>query len=130
MVIDSSAVLAIVFEEPEAKAFAQAIAGDSVRLMSTVSWLETMLVTESRLGAESSDDALLILNDLEIQAVPFDLEQMREGRRAWRRFGKGKHPAGLNLGDCCSYALASTRSEPLLFKGSDFSQTDIVRAAW
>ncbi|MGD0617727.1 MAG: type II toxin-antitoxin system VapC family toxin [Bryobacteraceae bacterium] len=130
MVIDSSAFLAILFEEPEAEAFARAIASDPVRLMSAVSWLETVLVAEGRLGAESADDALLILNDLEIQAVPFDLEQMRESRRAWRRFGKGKHPAGLNLSDCCSYALASTRSEPLLFKGNDFSRTDIPPAAW
>jgi len=129
MVIDSSAILAIVFQEPESEAFARAIAGDETRLMSTVSWLETLIVVEGRYGPESSDDALLILRDLEIQAVPFDPEQMREARRAWRRFGKGRHPAGLNLGDCCSYALAAIRSEPLLFKGDDFSRTDITRAS-
>jgi len=130
MVIDTSAILAIVLREPEAEAFARAIAKDTVRLMSTVSWLETLLVVEGRHGPESSDDALLILRDFEIQALPFDAEQMREARHAWRRFGKGRHPAALNLGDCCSYALALTRSEPLLFKGGDFSRTDIPRAEW
>lgn len=130
MVIDSSAILAIVFREPEAEAIARAIAEDSVRIMSAVNWLEVLLVVEGRKGAESSDAALLILNDLEIQTVPFDLEQMREGRRAWRRFGKGNHPAGLNLSDCCAYAFAATRSEPLLFMGEDFSRTDIPRASW
>jgi ribonuclease VapC len=130
MVIDSSAILAIVFQEPEAEAFARAIAEAAVRFMSTVSWLETLLVVEGRHGRESSDDALLILRDLEIQAVPFDPEQMHEARRAWQRFGKGRHPAGLNLGDCCAYALAAIRSEPLLFKGDDFSRTDVAGAAW
>ena len=130
MVVDTSAILTIVFQEPEAERMATALAHESAKRMSTVSWLETLLVAEARLGPASADDTLLILRELDIQAVPFDLEQMYEARRAWRRFGKGRHPAGLNLGDCCSYALAATRSEPLLFKGDDFGNTDIPPVLW
>ena len=128
--IDSSAILAIVFQEPEAERIAQAIAASAVRGMSAVNWLETLLVVEGRHGAESADDALLILQDLEVEAVTFDREQMLEARAAWRRFGKGRHRAGLNLGDCCAYAAAVTRNEPLLYKGEDFSLTDVGRAEW
>jgi ribonuclease VapC len=72
----------------------------------------------------------LILRDLEIQSVPFDLEQMQEARAAWQRFGKGRHPAALNLGDCCAYAAAITSGEPLLYKGEDFQKTDVDQAQW
>ena len=130
MTIDSSAVLAIVFQEPEAERFAAAIASTPMRLMSTVNWLETLVVVEGRYGAESADDALLIMQSLDIQPLVFDREQMTEARAAWRRFGKGRHPAALNLGDCCAYAVALTRAEPLLYKGQDFSKTDITAAEW
>jgi ribonuclease VapC len=130
MTIDSSAVLAIVFQEPEAERFAAAIASTPMRLMSTVNWLETLMVVEGRYGAESADDALLIMQSLDIQPLVFDREQMTEARAAWRRFGKGRHPAALNLGDCCAYAVALTRAEPLLYKGQDFSKTDITAAEW
>jgi ribonuclease VapC len=130
MTIDSSAVLAIVFQEPEAERFAAAIASTPVRFMSTVNWLETLMVVEERYGAESADDALLIMQSLDIQPLVFDREQMTEARAAWRRFGKGRHPAALNLGDCCAYAAALTRAEPLLYKGQDFSKTDITAAEW
>jgi ribonuclease VapC len=130
MMIDSSAVLAIVFQEPEAKRMAAAIASVPVRRMSAVNWLEVLMVTEGRYGAESADDALLILQDLEVEAVPFDREQMLEARSVWRRFGKGRHPAALNLGDCCAYAAAVIGDESLLYKGDDFPKTDIPRAEW
>ena len=130
MMIDSSAILAIVFQEPCAERMAAAIAASPVRRMSTVNWLETLIVVEGRHGAESADDALLILQDLEVEPVPFDREQMVEARTAWRRFGKGRHPAKLNLGDCCAYAAAVTHAEPLLYKGDDFSRTDLPRAEW
>jgi ribonuclease VapC len=130
MTIDSSAVLAIVFQEPEAERFAAAIASTPMRLMSTVNWLETLMVVEGRYGAESADDALLIMQSLDIQPLVFDREQMTEARAAWRRFGKGRHPAALNLGDCCAYAVALTHAEPLLYKGQDFSKTDITAAEW
>ena len=83
------------------------------------------MVVEGRLGAAPGDDALLILRELEVEAVPFDLEQMDVARGAWRRLGKGRHPAARNLEDCCAYALAPVRSEALLFKGVDFARTDI-----
>lgn len=130
MVIDSSAILAIVFQEPKARQMAEAIVRAPVRRMSAVNWLESLLVVEARHGAESADETLLILRDLEIQALPFDLDQMHEARAAWRRFGKGRHPAGLNLGDCCAYAAAITSGEPLLYKGDDFQKTDVNAAEW
>jgi ribonuclease VapC len=130
MTIASSAVLAIVFQEPEAKRFAAAIASTPTRLMSTVNWLETLMVVEGRYGAESADDALLIMQSLDIQPLAFDREHMIEARAAWRRFGKGRHPAALNLGNCCAYAVALIRAEPLLYKGQDFSRTDITAAEW
>lgn len=130
MMIDSSAILAIVFQEPEGERLATAIAGAAVRRMSAVNWLESLLVAEGRHGAESADDAQLILQEFEIEMVAFDREQMVEARAAWRRFGKGRHPAALNLGDCCAYAAAITRSEPLLCKGEDFSKTDVALASW
>jgi ribonuclease VapC len=130
MMIDSSAILAIVLQEPEAERMAAAIAAAPVRQMSSVNWLETLMVVEGRYGAESADDTLLILRDLEVDLVPFDREQMVEARAAWRRFGKGRHAAALNLGDCCAYAAAIVRGEPLLCKGEDFVRTDVPRVQW
>ncbi len=98
--------------------------------MSAVNWLEVLMVVQGRYGAESADDALLILQDLEVDPVPFDREQMLEARAAWQRFGKGRHPAALNLEDCCAYAAAVTGDEPLLYKGEDFPKTDVLRAEW
>ena len=130
MVIDSSAIVSIVFSEPGAEAIAQAITEDSVRLMSSVNWLETMMVAESRMGPEFADNALLILSELAVEVVPFDAEQMRESRRAWRRFGKGKHPAGLNMSDCCSTRF--TRAAEMLGVrpglGASFSRPAIPKA--
>ena len=130
MIIDSSAILAIVFAEPEAERMASAIATASRRRMSTVNWLETLMLVEGRHGAESADDAQLILRELEVEALPFDREQMIEARAAWRRFGNGRHTAALNLGDCCAYAAALTTRDELLFKGDDFPKTDIAPFAW
>jgi ribonuclease VapC len=130
MVIDSSALLAIVFQEPEARRMAEAIASAPVRRMSAVNWLESLLVVEARHGGESADATLLLIRDLDIEAVPFDLEQMHEARCAWQRFGKGRHPAALNLGDCCAYAAAITSGEPLLYKGEYFQKTDVDQAPW
>ena len=130
MIIDSSAILAIVFDEPEAVRMANAIAAASSRRMSAVNWLETLMVAEGRHGPESADDALLILREFEVEALAFDRDQMIEARSAWKRFGKGRHPAALNLGDCCAYAAALTSKDELLYKGGDFSRTDIATASW
>ncbi len=130
MIVDSSAVLAIAFNEPEAERFATAIAQRPERSIAAVNWLEVMMVVESRHGEESADDVLLILEQLGVETLAFDAEQAYEAREAWRRFGKGRHAAGLNLGDCAAYAAAVVTGRPLLFKGNDFTQTDVVRAEW
>lgn len=125
MVIDSSAVVAILLEEPEASVFAKAIAADTVRLMSAVSAFEAAIVVEARKGEAGGREFDLLLHRTRIELVPFRAEHLELTRWAWRRFGKGRHSAGLNLGDCFSYALAKSLGEPLLFKGNDFSKTDI-----
>jgi ribonuclease VapC len=130
MVIDSSAILAIAFQETEAERFAVAISESPERTVSAVNWLEALIVVEARHGAESADDVLLILEQLGVATLPFDAEQAHEAREAWRRFGKGRHPAALNIGDCAAYAVATVTGRPLLFKGNDFTQTDVVRAEW
>lgn len=128
MIVDSSAVLAIAFQEPEAERFATAIAEAPERAMSAVNLLEVMMVVESRYGEESADDVLLILEQLGVEILPFDAEQANEARAAWRRFGKGHHPAGLNLGDCAAYAASVVTGRPLLFKGDDFLKAGVASA--
>lgn len=125
MVIDTSAIAALLFDEPEAPAFEQAIASDSVRLMSAGTFLESALVVEARLGAPGGRELDLLVHHARIEIVPFTAEQATAARRGWRRFGKGRHPAGLNFGDCFAYALSRTSGEPLLFKGDDFPKTDV-----
>ncbi|MBI3272748.1 MAG: type II toxin-antitoxin system VapC family toxin [Planctomycetes bacterium] len=129
MVIDTSAVIAILLGEPESAAFASAIAADSTRLLSAVSYLEAAMLIESRKGPDGAYDMDLLLRHAGVNVVAFDAEQAERARRAYRDFGKGRHPAGLNMGDCCSYALSAISKEPLLFKGDDFSRTDAKRVA-
>ncbi|MYA60209.1 MAG: type II toxin-antitoxin system VapC family toxin [Chloroflexi bacterium] len=128
MIIDSSAIAAILFREPDIGYFAGKIADAWPRRMSVASLLETTLVVEGRGGSSTSFDLDALLENYEIELVPVDLEQAEAARVAWRRFGRGNHPARLNFGDCFSYALAKTTGEPLLFKGNDFAQTDIEPA--
>jgi ribonuclease VapC len=128
MMIDASAIVAIAFNEPEAAAFESRIADDPVRLISAATVLEAAMVIETRLGEAGGSELDLWLHKASIDIVAVDAEQADLARRAWRRFGKGRHPAGLNYGDCFSYALAATTQEPLLFKGDDFSRTDILPA--
>jgi len=127
MVIDTSAMIAIALDEPEATPFEQLIANDPVRLISAATVLEVAMVLETRLGEAAGRELDLWLLKAGIDMIAVDADQVDVARRAWRRFGKGRHPAGLNYGDCFSYALAFTRQEPLLFKGNDFSKTDIGR---
>lgn len=126
MVIDSSALLAILLGEPEGEAFAAAILEDPVCLMSSANLLEAALVVESRLGEAGARELDLLVYRLGIEVTYFDSEQLSESRRAWRRYGKGNDPAGLNLGDLFAYGLASISDEPLLFKGDDFAATDLT----
>lgn len=125
MVIDTSAILAILFNEPDAEYFETALVSDPSRLMSAASVLEASIVIESRLGEAGGQEFDQLLQVAQITIVPVTAQQIEVARQAYRTYGKGRHPAGLNYGDCFAYALAKTTNEPLLFKGSDFSQTDI-----
>lgn len=125
MVLDTSAILAILLGEPESGVFAEIISKDQKRLLSAGTVLELMIVIEARKGEAGGRELDLLLHRAKIDIVPFDSEQAEIARQAWRNFGKGNHPAGLNFGDCFAYALAKISGEPLLFKGEDFSQTDV-----
>jgi len=125
MVLDTSAIAAILFDEPEAAALERRIADDPVRLVSAATLVEAAIIVEARLGDAGGREFDLWRQQADIEIVPVDAEQADMARRAWRRFGKGRHAAGLNYGDCFSYALAVTRDEPLLFKGDDFAKTDV-----
>lgn len=128
MVIDTSAIVAILFGEPDQRRYDQAIEAAPTRLISAVSRVELAMVVEGRKGAAGRDvlDRFFSVINLEIVAVtPYHAERAIE---AFRRFGKGRHPAGLNIGDCFSYALAAATGLPLLFKGDDFRQTDLIAA--
>jgi ribonuclease VapC len=126
MVIDTSALLAILNNEPDAVAFEAAVEKDPIRLMSVGTYLETAIVVESRKGEAGGRELDLWLHRAEVELVPVDVEHADLARSAYRRYGRGRHPAGLKYGDCFAYALAKSSAEPLLFKGEDFSQTDVA----
>ena len=125
MVIDTSAVLAILEDEPERLRFSEALEDADIRSMSAASFVETSMIIESRYGSDGVRDLDLLISKAAIALEPVDVEQAHLARQAFRLYGKGRHPAGLNFGDCFAYALARSRAEPLLFKGQDFSRTDI-----
>jgi ribonuclease VapC len=125
MVIDTSAILAILFDEPAAARIERAIEADLVRLMPAPSFLEAAIVAEARYGDPGGRELDLLVHKAQIQIVPFDAAQSEVARRAFRAYGRGHHPAKLNFGDCFAYALAKTSGEALLFTGSDFKKTDI-----
>jgi len=125
MVLDTSAILAILLEEPEAAQFVHFIGEDRIRLCSAVSFVEASIVLRNRKGERGQQKLGQFLRRARVQITAVDLKQAEVARDAYQKFGKGKHPAGLNLGDCFSYALAKTTNEPLLFKGGDFGQTDV-----
>ena len=110
----------------ETRTFNEAIEASDSRAMSVATLVEVSIVIESRYGAEGLRDLDLFVGRAGIELVPVDLEQAHEARRAFSRYGRGRHAAGLDFGDCFAYALARSRGEPLLFKGADFSHTDIV----
>jgi len=125
MVIDTSALLAIFLAEPERKQFLKLITEAESRLISVANVFETGVVLEARRGEAAGREFDLFLNHARVEMVAFDAEQVEVARAAWRRYGKGRHPAGLNFGDCFAYALAKVRGEPLLAKGDDFLRTDV-----
>lgn len=126
MVIDTSALVAILSNDRERRAFNEAIEGTESRSLSTASFVETSMVLESRYGADAVRDLDLFLATARIALSEIDAEQAHLAREAFRRYGKGRHHAGLNFGDCFSYALARILDAPLLFKGDEFSRTDVA----
>ena len=129
IVVDSSALVAIMRGEPEAGRFLETIASADALLLSSVNYLETSMVLAGPKGDAAVWHPLeAFLARANIVVAPFDQEQVRAAREAFLRFGKGRHPAALNFGDCAAYALAKARRAPLLFKGEDFPKTDIAPA--
>ena len=125
MVIDTSALVAILQDETERQTFNRLIEAAESCSISAGSFLETSMVIESRHGPDGVRDLDLFVSKAKIAIVPVDADQVYIARQAFRQYGKGRHAAGLNFGDCFSYALAKTLGEPLLFKGNDFSRTNI-----
>ncbi len=127
IVADTSAVLAIVFNEPDYAAYADAL-DQSYALMSSATLTEALIVAESRTGPPGVHVLRSLIDIIIDEIVPLDADHADAAHAAFRRFGKGRHPAGLNLGDCFSYATARLANSPLLFKGRDFAQTDLPSA--
>ena len=126
MVVETSAVLAILLDEPEAAEFAQLIEDDPAPVISASSVLEAGIVLTSRYGPDARGDLQDFLAQGGLQVEPVTAEQADLALDAYQRYGKGRHRAGLNFGDCFAYALCKATGQPLLFKGQDFSQTDIA----
>jgi ribonuclease VapC len=125
MIIDTSAFAAIFFAEAERQPFLDAITAAGSRLISAASLLETGIVLEARQGEAAGREFDLFVVRANLKIVPVDSEQIDLARSAWRKYGKGQHPAALNFGDCFAYALAKSSGEPLLAKGTHFALTDI-----
>ena len=126
MGIDTSAIIAILTAEPETQHLAHAIATDPKRTMSSFTLLETAIVIEARKGESGGRELDLLLHRIKVEIIPLTSELTQMALEAWRKFGKGRHPAKLNIVDCCAYALAKYSGEPLLFKGNNFNQTEIT----
>lgn len=127
MVLDTSAVIAILQDEPERRRFIAAIEAAETRRLSAASFVEASIVREARVGPAGVRDLDLFVAKASIDLAPVDAEQAHLARRAWRLYGKGRHLAQLNFGDCFAYALAISMGEALLYKGSDFGRTDVLR---
>lgn len=128
MVVDTSAVVAILFDEPDAGRYAGALASAATRLISAVTRVELAFVVEGRKGEPGRADLERFLDVGGFEVVAVTPSQATRAIEAFRRFGRGRHPAALNIGDCFVYALAATMEEELLFKGEDFARTDIRSA--
>jgi ribonuclease VapC len=129
MVLDTSAIVAVLCAEPEREDFMDAMTADPVLLLSVATWYEASVVMAAKKGTPRAaglvDD---LVESLQIDVVPLDLEAAAAARAAYFRFGRGYHPAELNFADCFSYCLAKAQNQPLLFKGEDFLKTDVVPA--
>lgn len=129
IVLDTSALIAILRAEDDAGRFTQAIGDADGCLVSAVGYFEASMVLIGRGPGERADPLDALVRRAAIQIVPYDLDLAHESRAAFVRYGKGRHPAALNFGDCVSYALARSRGLPLLYKGGDFAKTDVVSAS-
>ena len=125
MIVDTSAIIAILFDEADADLYDRAIVAAPICRMSVANFLEATLVLEGREGVGAGHAFDAFVEEAEMELVPVSVEQARAARQAWRRFGRGNHPAALNFGDCFAYALPAVTGEPLLFKGDDFARTDV-----
>ena len=128
MVIDTSALLAILANEPEERHFSRMMVLTPPALVSAATYLEARIVAEARWGRAGVRDLKQLMGTASISIVPFDAEQAEVAADAYAKYGKGKHRAGLNFGDCFAYALAKRTGDSLLFKGDDFTATDVVSA--
>jgi ribonuclease VapC len=128
VVVDTSALLAVLFEEAEGDEFIALLADAEDPLISAATLVEASIVMGARTGREGIVDLDDLLSTAAVRLVAVDITQAHLAREAFARYGKGRAPAGLNFGDCFSYALAKTMNRPLLFKGGDFSQTDVTAA--
>jgi ribonuclease VapC len=129
MVIDTSAIIAILINETEREIFSRIVAAEPTAAISIMTFYEASIVTASKIGTPRAAHRVdEFVSQMQIDIVPSTIEDAVAAREAYFRYGRGYHPAGLNLADCFAYALARTRNEPLLFKGDDFSKTDIVPA--
>ena len=126
MVIDTSALVAIFLSEPERQSFLDNIIAAETRLVSAATVLEAGIVLEARRGESAGREFDLFVVRANLQIIPVDAEQADLARSAWRKYGKGRHPAALNFADCFSYALAKATGEPLLAKGTGFASTDVA----
>ncbi len=130
MVIDTSAVIAILFAEPLVHRLESAVLDAARAALSAASLVEAGIVAQGRRGDVGERELDLLLRRLRVETVPLTADHAETARDAFRRFGKGRHPAGLNFGDCFSYALARALGEPLLFVGDEFARTDIAVAVY
>jgi len=126
MVVDTSALVAIFLLEPEAERFAHTILEAPRAAISAANLLEAGIILDARIGHEDSSELGEFIVNVGLEIEPVTADQVRVARQAYRTYGRGNHPAGLNFGDCFAYALAKTTGLPLLFKGGDFAQTDIT----
>ena len=127
MVVDSSVLIAILLKESEAEYFTKLLIDADSIYISAVSIVESSMVIEYKKGEQGATKFDELLKTIVPTVIAFDAQQAILARTAWRAYGKGRHPAKLNFGDCCSYATAKHLNQPLLFKGNDFSQTDIIK---
>ncbi len=130
MIIDTSALVAILEQEPEAERIARTLAATSERMLSAANLLEVGIVMQVRRGDDGARDLDLLLAKLKVEIIPFTARQTEIARKAFRHYGRGRHAAGLNFGDCFAYASAKDQSAALLFKGDDFAQTDVTVAPY